>query len=404
VQTGTYISGAGHLLVIGWAMLAGVFDSHNRLPPLEFTEVTVMSGVEFAALTNTPVDRAPVTQAAQPVAPRAPDAATAPSLPQRDAPAPAPATPLAPDALQQARPDPAPDLSALAPVPRADVTDVAPTLPVAPAPEGGAPLLNLNNDAPKAQAAPRVAPAPAPPPPPEAEIADSLREAVQPDALPQVQAPQPPQTAAAPQEAAPEIVTEAEQPGARVLAPSVSLRPKSRPAVPVVAAAPPAAVDPVPPRPVAEPPEAVAGDGLADAIATAVEEATAPPETNTETIPETAPSDALVLAGPPLTGGEKDALRISVQRCWNVGSLSTDALRVTVMVGVTMKQDATPDAGTIRLLEASGGNDAATQQAFEAARRALIRCGADGFALPAEKYAQWRDIEIVFNPEKMRIK
>tara|TARA_R110002126_G_scaffold95980_1_gene224972 strand:- start:124 stop:387 length:264 start_codon:yes stop_codon:yes gene_type:complete len=87
-----------------------------------------------------------------------------------------------------------------------------------------------------------------------------------------------------------------------------------------------------------------------------------------------------------------------------VGSLSTDALRVTVMVGVTMKQDATPDAGTIRLLEASGGNDAATQQAFEAARRALIRCGADGFALPAEKYAQWRDIEIVFNPEKMRIK
>jgi hypothetical protein len=398
VQTGTYISGAGHLLVIGWAMLAGVFDSHNRLPPLEFTEVTVMSGVEFAALTNAPVDRAPVTQAAQPVAPRAPDAATAPSPPQRDAPA--PATPLAPDALQQTRPDPAPDLSALAPVPRADVTDVAPTFPVAPAPEGGAPLLNLNNDVPKAQAAPRVAPAPAPPPPPEAEIADSLREAVQPDALPRVQAPQPPQTAAAPEEAAPEIVTEAEQPGARILAPSVSLRPKSRPAVPVVAAAPPATAEPVPPQQVAGPSETVADDGLADAIATAVAEATASPETT----PETAPSDGPVLAGPPLTGGEKDALRISVQRCWNVGALSTDALRVTVVVGVTMNQDATPDVGTIRLLEASGGNAEATQQAFEVARRALMRCGADGFALPAEKYAQWRNIEIVFNPEKMRIK
>ena len=44
------------------------------------------------------------------------------------------------------------------------------------------------------------------------------------------------------------------------------------------------------------------------------------------------------------------------------------------------------------------------RQAFEAARRAIIRCGAQGFDLPREKYDHWRDIEMVFNPEKMRIK
>ena len=41
---------------------------------------------------------------------------------------------------------------------------------------------------------------------------------------------------------------------------------------------------------------------------------------------------------------------------------------------------------------------------YEAARRAIIRCGAKGFQLPPEKYEQWRNIEMEFNPERMRIK
>ncbi|NNK78019.1 MAG: energy transducer TonB, partial [Litoreibacter sp.] len=42
--------------------------------------------------------------------------------------------------------------------------------------------------------------------------------------------------------------------------------------------------------------------------------------------------------------------------------------------------------------------------AYEAARRALIRCGARGYNLPVDKFAQWQDVEITFNPERMRIK
>ena len=51
-----------------------------------------------------------------------------------------------------------------------------------------------------------------------------------------------------------------------------------------------------------------------------------------------------------------------------------------------------------------GGSVAAAKQAFEAARRAIVRCGSDGFPLPAEKYGWWQQIEIVFNPTKMRMK
>ena len=62
------------------------------------------------------------------------------------------------------------------------------------------------------------------------------------------------------------------------------------------------------------------------------------------------------------------------------------------------------EVGTIRMLSSTGGSGTAAKQAFEAARRAIIRCGAKGFQLPPEKYGQWRDIEMTFNPERMRIK
>ena len=47
---------------------------------------------------------------------------------------------------------------------------------------------------------------------------------------------------------------------------------------------------------------------------------------------------------------------------------------------------------------------AAALQAYEAARRAIIRCGTNGFDLPQESYDRWRQIELVFNPEGMRLR
>ena len=69
-----------------------------------------------------------------------------------------------------------------------------------------------------------------------------------------------------------------------------------------------------------------------------------------------------------------------------------------------MAETGVPDTGSIRLVSSTGGSDASTRQAFEAARRAIIRCGTRGFPLPVEKYDSWRDIEMTFNPEGMQFR
>ncbi|PQO21819.1 hypothetical protein C2I36_16310, partial [Rhodobacteraceae bacterium WD3A24] len=211
-----------------------------------------------------------------------------------------------------------------------------------------------------------------------------------------------------------EIVTEATEtaedppaaPPAR--APDASQRPRARPDRDVEAAAAeaqdeaaepdPAPREDAPDKPEEEEvPPAPPEDAIAQAAAEAVAQALSRPETDEETRPSTP-------AAPPLTSGERDALRLSVQRCWNVGALSTEALGVTVTVAFSLDRDGTPQAGSLRMAAATGGSDAAAQQAYGAARRAVLRCGADGFDLPPEKYDQWRDIEMVFNPESMRIR
>ena len=103
-----------------------------------------------------------------------------------------------------------------------------------------------------------------------------------------------------------------------------------------------------------------------------------------------------------LTGAEMQGLRVAVQQCWNVGSLSSEELRVTVTVGVSLNPDGRPETSSIRLLDYSGGTDAAARNAFGTARRAIIRCGASGYDLPQEKFEQWRKVEMKFNPESMR--
>jgi len=56
------------------------------------------------------------------------------------------------------------------------------------------------------------------------------------------------------------------------------------------------------------------------------------------------------------------------------------------------------------MVSSNGASEAATRGAYEAARRAVIRCGARGFPLPADKYDQWREIEMTFDPSGMRLR
>lgn len=393
LDTGIVVSGIGHLVLIGWALIGGLiyWDS----PQETVTSVSMISSEDYAALVaSVPDPNATATPGPEvpdaPEAPAAPDVAE-PQTPQPPAPESQPETSSAPPPAAEARPDAAPDTSALEPLPQADVTQTAPETPTPPAPASdenpGASLVLDNARRPKERPANRVAPTPSAPPEPDAAVDTEVTQAAEPVPAQQDPAPAEPKEATAPEAANTEIVTEAETPtGGDVvaLAPTGSPRPRARPARR---------------EPAAEPARAETStdtsDAIADAVADAVSQGQAPSEPA---------RSAPARGGPPMTAGEKDALRVSVQQCWNVGSLSSEALRVTVTVLVQMNENATPDNGSIRMIGSEGGSGDAVRQAFEAARRAIIRCGARGFPLPAEKYGEWAEIEMVFNPEKMRIK
>jgi len=137
---------------------------------------------------------------------------------------------------------------------------------------------------------------------------------------------------------------------------------------------------------------------LAAAIASAVADAVETPA------PAPTPTPTPTPTSPPLSQGVRDGFRVAVQACWNVGALSTEALGTTVVLAFDMARDARPDTGTIRMIEFSGGSQAAAQQAYEAARRAIIRCGSNGFDLPIESYDRWSRVELVFNPNGMSMR
>lgn len=56
--------------------------------------------------------------------------------------------------------------------------------------------------------------------------------------------------------------------------------------------------------------------------------------------------------------------------------------------------------GSFRKVAYERATTTAVVQAIATAKRAILRCGRDGFILPVEKYDQWRDIELRFDPER----
>ncbi len=387
MDTGQIISGAGHAGLILWVLVGGFFHTPDDAPAVAVTSVSLVSSAEFDAMASA----APKPPVAEPVL-ASPDAQTDPVTSPR--PVAKPATAEAPKPEPQPDTEANPDVTQIAALPEPEIIE-APE-PIAPPAAEEQPMVVPQTEAAKPQDAPRVAPVPAEAPAPDAEIAETPTPAVAPDAVGEV-VETPEQREAAPEAATTEIVTEAtETDDAPSIAPTASLRPRQKPVPPARTAQP--VEEQVAAAETSPPDTADEADAVDDAVAAALAEAV----TETSAASGTAGTDAP--AGPPMTDGEKDSLRVAVQQCWNVGSLSSDALRLTVTVGVSMGQNGVPDAGSIRMIAFEGGSEAAARQAYEAARRAIIICGKNGFPLPVEKYDQWRDIEMVFNPERMRIK
>lgn len=188
-----------------------------------------------------------------------------------------------------------------------------------------------------------------------------------------------PEQPSAPKESTTKIVTEAEKLESK-LAPSSSSRPRGRPKDLEVAEVPKSKPEPdVTP----EPAEDLIAKAIAEDLAKALAEAASQPA---------------AVEGPPMTGSETSGLVFAIQECWNVPvGLENDASNIITM-SIKLNRDGTLEDGPRRIAPLNG-SAAGILQAFEAARRALIRC--QPYDLPAKKYETWREIEIVFNPQQM---
>lgn len=356
-----YISGAGHIAFILAVFFAGPLASDRQTEVVILSEVAILSEQEFAALV--PPGAAPQTQTdapavAAPEEDEAPRSLTAVAATELSTPRPVEA-PESPDV---------PEFEIDQPALGAEIDDSAPTPLLPPSDIDGTSVQPDQVAAP----APRVAPVPQLAPPPEAEAGADLIEASapEPEAPPeQVVEEEAPQ---APKEASDRIVTEAEEEETNAVA--SSMRPRARP--------------PRPPSPEPDVPDA--------------------PPRETETVAALAEADTgsqqVAPRGPPLTRGEREAFGLAVGKCWNVGSLSSSALATTVVVAFDMQRTGVPVTGSIRMIDFRGGNEADAGRAFEAARRAIIRCGTKGFQLPVDKFGQWREVEATFNAEGMQFR
>ena len=197
------------------------------------------------------------------------------------------------------------------------------------------------------------------------------------------------------QESTTEIVTEAEEPE-ETSAPVKSVRPKGRPTdiaklIEKIEAA--QKEEPQEPEKVVEKTseeDQVAKD-IAAALAAATQEAASQATSQSQGDGD----------GPPLSQSEREGLIFKVQQCWNVPIAIQNARDLKVTLRVSLEKDGHLSSSPV-LIEPVNSGLVGVQHAYEAGRRALIRC--QPFKLPVEKYETWKEIDIVFNPQKMVLK
>jgi len=362
MKTGIYISGIGHAVLIIWILVGDLFAGRPS-EDVTVTEVSLVSAEEFALL-NQPA-RAPsvATEITAPEPPQPDTAPPEPAIGTLPRPAPRPELPQ-PEAADPVPEPPAPETEVV-------VEDQTPA-PITPPAETESALPQDSAPAP----IPRVAPTPAPVPQPDAVIADEAAEATRPTPAPLPVAP-PQDETTAPEAATDRIVTEADQTDEDVGTLTSSPRPRPRPPRPE-------------PQPTPDPAPADTQTAANDAPATPTPDAT-----------QTAPGTGRAALGPPLTQGERDAFRLSVQQCWVV-DVGSESGRIVVTVAFSMTEDGKVVGNSLKMIENSGGSDTAVRAAFESARRAVLRCQNGGYSLDPEKYEQWRNIEVTFDPANMR--
>ena len=97
---------------------------------------------------------------------------------------------------------------------------------------------------------------------------------------------------------------------------------------------------------------------------------------------------------------EASSFSAEVSKCWVV-ALGSPESKVAVTVGFQLKADGKVNKGSIRLLEHNSKNSSVAKIAFQAARRAILRCQKGGYNIP-EGFDTSTQLILKFNPETMR--
>ncbi|WP_406736659.1 hypothetical protein [Thioclava sp. GXIMD4215] len=105
----------------------------------------------------------------------------------------------------------------------------------------------------------------------------------------------------------------------------------------------------------------------------------------------------------PISQNAYDAFLIDIKQCLNLGAMSISALRVKVVVGMDLDRNAVPVLSSIHLVDRHGGTPDEAKQAYEVVRRAITRCGSDGFPLPLDKYEQWKTMRLSLVDANLRV-
>jgi hypothetical protein len=259
----------------------------------------------------------------------------------------------------------------------------------------------VNTTPPKAQAkpedqsaenqpAPKQPPKPTPPPPAPA-----------PSAPPPAPAPTPQVAQAQPEP--PKAEPKQDQPPPPPPPPAPAPAPKPPPPEPPQPTPPP----PPPPKP-APPPDPnkkkqdeQAFDALLKNLSKRSEsqKTEAPPKPSQPQQQAKASSMPVAPLGPQLTTSEIDVVKAQIERCWNPPAGAKEAHDLIVEIEATVAQDGR--VITAQITSTGRMSDPFYRAAAESALRAVLNPQCLPLKLPADKYEQWKTLDLTFNPKDL---
>lgn len=101
-----------------------------------------------------------------------------------------------------------------------------------------------------------------------------------------------------------------------------------------------------------------------------------------------------------LTSNELDAIRQHIEPCWNLPAGARDAGSMVVEIRATLNPDGQVRTAVI-VNDARARSDGFYRSMAESALRAMLNPRCQPLPLPLDKYSEWRDMVIFFDPQEM---